>query len=191
MKKIPCLFVRDEKTGLVLPEVRPGCEWVASGEGQATAKWDGTACMVLGGRLYKRYDGKRGKKPPENFIPAQHPDEGGHWPGWVPVGEGPEDKYHRAAFHAQPDGTYELVGPKVQSNPHNYPEHTLLRHGAEPMGKEGNARDYEALQSYLARIWYEGIVWHHPDGRMAKLRRKDFGLSWPRKDKEMGALKEE
>ena len=25
----------------------------------------------------------------------------------------------------------------------------------------------------------EGIVWHHPDGRMVKIKRKDFGFKWP------------
>ena len=29
------------------------------------------------------------------------------------------------------------------------------------------------------RLDIEGIVWHHPDGRMAKIKRRDFGLSWP------------
>ena len=24
----------------------------------------------------------------------------------------------------------------------------------------------------------EGIVWHHPDGRWAKIKRRDFGLKW-------------
>jgi hypothetical protein len=30
------------------------------------------------------------------------------------------------------------------------------------------------LAKYLAEFEGEGIVWHHPDGRMAKLKRKDF-----------------
>ena len=25
----------------------------------------------------------------------------------------------------------------------------------------------------------EGVVWHHPDGRMVKIKRKDFGYKWP------------
>jgi hypothetical protein len=24
----------------------------------------------------------------------------------------------------------------------------------------------------------EGIVWHHPDGRMVKIKKKDFGYKW-------------
>ena len=60
MRKIPSLFKRDyEGTRLVYDEVVPGSEWVLAGEGVATRKWDGTACMVRDGRLYKRYDCKR------------------------------------------------------------------------------------------------------------------------------------
>lgn len=49
--------------------------------------------MIRGGRLFKRYDAKHGKIPPPDFEPAQPPDDvTGHWPGWVPVGEGPADQ---------------------------------------------------------------------------------------------------
>src|SRR5579862_2829017 len=118
MKKIPSLFQRDRTTNLVYDEVTPGCEWVwASGEGYATEKMDGTACLVKEGYLFKRYDAK-GKKPPAGFMAAQEPDPiTGHWPGWILVGDGPEDQYHREAWrergpHTYQDWTYELVGPK-------------------------------------------------------------------------------
>jgi hypothetical protein len=100
MKKIISLFQRDRDGGrLVRNEVTPGAEWVLEGEGVATKKWDGTACLIKDGKLYKRYDAKNGKTPPEGFIPAQEPDEKtGHWPGWLEVGNGPEDAWHRNAF---------------------------------------------------------------------------------------------
>jgi len=57
VKKIISLFKRDyEGTRQVYDEIVPGAEWVVAGEGVATAKWDGTACMVRDGVLYKRYD---------------------------------------------------------------------------------------------------------------------------------------
>ena len=34
--------------------------------------------------------------------------------------------------------------------------------------------DREGLAEWLTARRYEGIVWHHPDGRMAKLKRRDF-----------------
>lgn len=35
---------------------------------------------------------------------------------------------------------------------------------------------YWGLRSYLSAGVFEGIVWHHPDGRMVKIKAKDFGL---------------
>jgi hypothetical protein len=67
MKKIPCLFQRDftdKRRPTLLRDVTPGCEWVLAGEGVATRKRDGTACAVIGGKLFKRYDVKRGRPVP-------------------------------------------------------------------------------------------------------------------------------
>ena len=99
MKKTLNLFKRNYGGDrLVFDEIVTGAEWVAAGEGVATRKHDGTCCMVREGRLYKRHDVKRGRHPPEGFEPAQEADEvTGHWPGWVPVGAGPEDEWHREA----------------------------------------------------------------------------------------------
>jgi hypothetical protein len=208
MQKIPSLFKRDyEGTRQVYDEVVPGCEWVLAGEGVATVKWDGTCCRVdAEGRLWKRYDRKptraayrRGKpyQSAEDFKPAPDGWEAaepapnlhtGHWPGWVPVGDGPEDKWHRAGFayaRAMGDplqpGTYELVGPKVNGGPHwdAWPnQHTLVRHGQ--MHTWADPRTFGEALDYLQREpTMEGIVWHHPDGRMAKIKRRDFGLPWP------------
>ena len=52
MKKMPCLFVRQfhgRDHATLTEEVTPGCEWVLAGEGTASRKWDGTACMVRDG----------------------------------------------------------------------------------------------------------------------------------------------
>jgi hypothetical protein len=117
MQKIISLFQRNyDGDRLVRNEVVPGAEWVINGEGVATRKWDGTCCMIKDGELYKRYDAKQGKTPPQGFIPAQEPDTvTGHWPGWLKVGDGKEDRWHREAFEytntlaaGLPDGTYEL-----------------------------------------------------------------------------------
>ena len=182
MKKIISLFKCDyEGTRLVYNEVIPGAEWVIEGEGIATEKIDGTCCMIRNGLLYKRYDVKKGKQRPTNFESAQEPDPvTGHWPGWIPVGNGPEDKWHREAFIEVkwPDGTYELIGPKVQGNPYRKTEHALLKHGAIVISPEP-PRDFDGLKAWLAEHKIEGIVWHHADGRMVKIKRRNFGLSWP------------
>lgn len=183
MKKIVSLFQRNyEGDRLVRNELVPGSEWVQAGEGVATRKFDGTCCMVRNGKLYKRYDAKAGKEPPVGFEPAQEPDAvTGHHPGWLPVGEGKEDQWFRAAFDSgvdafnQPlkDGTYELCGLKVQGNPEGFELHVLVPHDGVII-KEPVPTDFEGLKEYLSDRAIEGIVWHHEDGRMVKIKKKDF-----------------
>ena len=209
MKKIPSLFKRDyEGTRQVYDEVVPGSEWVIAGEGVATVKFDGTSCMVRDGKLYKRYDRKLKKGPykrkkrdpafqPELSDYKDAPDgweacepepnhHTGHWPGWVPVGDEPESKHHREAWGSHdrpymPDGTYELVGPKIGGNPYNLTHHEFWVHGVsfQRVSEDTPPRTFEGLRKWFGANIVEGIVWHHPDGRMVKIKRRDFGLPWP------------
>lgn len=188
MQKIISLFQRNyDGDRQVRNEVVPGAEWVINGDGIATRKWDGTCCKIENGQLFKRYDAKKGKTPLVGFIPAQEPDPiTGHWPGWLKVGDGPEDKYHlEGYFNAQAivepdeeivDGTYELVGPKINSNKDGFDLHTLRRHGAFTI--DDAPRTFDELKAWFAGQTIEGIVWHHPDGRMVKIKKKDFGYKW-------------
>jgi hypothetical protein len=186
MRKIISLFRRNyDGDRLVRDEVVPGAEWVLNGEGVATRKWDGTCCLVRDGQLYKRYDAKHGKTPPAGFEPAQpEPDPvTGHWPGWLPVGDGPEDRWHREAFNNRlvisTDGTYELLGPRVQGNAERVRDsHVLVPHGREILNNA--PRDFAGLYAYLAVKDIEGIVWWRnfddPDCDKVKIKTKDFGL---------------
>ena len=187
MKKIPSLFARNYDTDRkVRDEVLGVSRWVADGEGVATRKWDGMAVLVQDGIAYKRYDAKTGRTPPPDFMPAQpEPDpETGHWPGWVPVaGSGARAIEESLAWgsanlfdgKAVPDGTYEAVGPSIGTrhgaNPEGLAEHILAVHGAEVLDAP---RDYSGLYAYLRDRSIEGIVWHHPDGRRAKIKKADF-----------------
>jgi len=187
MKKIISLFQRNYDTDrLVRDEVVPGAEWVPAGEGIATRKWDGTSCMVRKGKLFKRHELKSGRVPPHGFEAAQRTDPvTGNKPGWLPVGDGPEDRWHREAFakgEGWADGTYELVGPKINGNPERFKEHALILHGRAWLPDCPNT--FDALRDYLSRGTIEGIVWHHPDGRMVKIKGKDFGFKriFPRED---------
>jgi len=187
LRKIPTLFARDPADrGRVLPEVTPGCEWVAAGEGRATRKWDGTACLVRDGQLYKRATVKPGRPDPPGFELAQHDHVTGKRFGWAPLG-GPDDRWHLegwANLHALggdlvPDGTYELVGPRVNGNPDGFATHTLLRHGwardhVELADFDTCPRTFHELAAWLRARPVEGVVWHASDGRMAKLKRRDF-----------------
>ena len=185
MKKIPTLFERDWNgdRSRVVDQVHAGCEWVLAGEGWGTRKLDGTCCMVRSGRPYKRRELRAKDKEPTGFETVDVDAETRKTVGWVPVGDGPEDRWHRDAFSRAggdlPDGTYELVGPKVQGNPEGEAEHKLIAHDSATLrygADQEPPRTFGGLSAWLDGADIEGIVWHHPDGRMAKIKKRDFGL---------------
>lgn len=187
MKKIPCLFKKVYDDGGYLGvenEVTPGCEWVINGEGVATEKVDGAACAIIDGVLYRRFDVKNGKQPPEGAIPCQpEPDPvTGHWPHWYQVSDRTAaDKHFVHAYVNTPwvneDGTYEAVGLHFQRNPYKLDDDFLERHGRIRI--KGCPRDFEGIREYLRTHNIEGIVFHRGNGEMCKIRRKDFGFKWP------------
>lgn len=183
MIKITTLYKKNpDNLALVIDEVNPGNEWVFTDPGvKATQKYDGTAAAIIGSRLYKRYDVKKGRPVPPNATPCQEPDAiTGHWPHWVLCDrDRPEDKYFFEAFDKEGDlvdGTYELCGPKIQGNPEGYEYHILMPHGYFDLDLTLKHYDFESFREYLSKVDIEGIVFHHPDGRMCKLRKADFGI---------------
>lgn len=193
MKKIKTLFERvivNHEIVAILPNVAEGCEWVMKGEGIATRKLDGTACMVKDGKLYARYDfytivhGKRKKQRvlPDGAIPCQdRPDEiTGHFPHWVPVDTKPEYKWHRIAFEQQTgleDGTYELIGVHFKRNPEQIESgDILIKHGSIIL--DNIPRTFEGIREFLKTHDIEGIVFHRENGDMCKIKRTDFGFMW-------------
>jgi hypothetical protein len=191
MRKIPTIFERDwsDPRHPIVDKPNPACAWVFAGEGVATRKWDGTSCMVRAGQLWKRRELRRGEAAPAGFELEQQDAETGKAVGWVPVGTGPEDRWHREAWAAltapaeasgaPPDGTYELIGPKVQGNPECAAVHRLEPHASAPALPDC-PRTFERLRAFLAEQDTEGVVFHHPDGRMGKIKLRDFGLKRPR-----------
>lgn len=189
MKKILSLFQRNyDGDRCVRDEVVPGAEWVIAGEGVATRKWDGMAVAVIEGVAHKRYDAKAGRTPPAGFKPAQPAADpvSGHWPGWVEIEQNDARLIEGLVWGSKnlfgdepvPDGTYEVCGPKIGTrhgaNPEGLTEHILCVHGADKM--PDCPRTYAELKAWLADKRIEGIVWHHEDGRMVKIKRADFGL---------------
>lgn len=185
MKKIISLFQRNyDGDRLIRDEVVPGAEWVLEGEGTPTRKWDGTCVLIEDGQMWKRYEVKKGKTPPPGFRPANDVDPNtGKQQGWLLVNAAdPADRWHVEALwndDADPadyeDGTYELVGPKIQGNPDGFDTHRLVRHGAEVLTDV--PRDFSGLRDYLTVYdLIEGIVWHRDNGDMVKIKAKDFGL---------------
>lgn len=190
MKKIPTLFERifeNNKIVGITDKVTPGFEWVLDGEGEATVKIDGSCCAIINGELYKRYDAKRGKKPPAGAIPCCDPDPvTGHHPHWVKCDENnPADKwffkayqYTEWAWEGKPeDGTYEAIGPHFQGNPYKIEQDGLEKHGLLKI--DDLDRTCEGIKKYLSENEIEGIVFWKDGEPQCKIKRTDFGLKWP------------
>lgn len=190
MKKIPTLFTRvfeNRKIVDITPEITPGCE-EAFLLGKATVKIDGACCAVINGKFYKRYDAKKGKKPPVDAIPCCDPDPvTGHWPHWVPVDiDNPDDKWFaRALWHyiesLEPDedvkdGTYEAVGPHFNANPYDLSNDILEPHGVNEVIVK---RDFDSIKLWLNNHKVEGLVFWLNGEPVCKIKRSDFGLKWP------------
>ena len=186
MKKIPTLFKRtyeNHKIVGITDEITPGCE-EAFKHGIATLKMDGSCCAVIDGELYKRYDAKKGRKPPEGAIPCCDPDPvTGHWPHWVKVDpNNPSDKWFMEAYNnCDPlnDGTYEAIGPHFQGNPYDLGRDELLKHGNLRLNVK---RNFEDVKKYLEEHEDEGIVFWLNGEPVCKIKRTDFGLPWPVKE---------
>lgn len=191
MKKIPTLFRREfenHKIKRILPEVTEGMDWVLRGEGEATVKFDGSCCAVINGELYKRYDAKNGKRPPEGAIPCCDPDPvTGHWPHWVKCERSnPSDRWFWEAFdnttyfgdiQCPEDGTYEAVGKHFNGNPHALSEDSLIRHGTIKIAR--SFLSFDEIKWYLLENEIEGIVFWKDGEPQCKIKRSDFGFKWP------------
>ena len=194
MKKIPTLFERiyeNHKVVGVTDKVTEGCEWVLEGKGTPTIKWDGSCTAIINGEYYKRYDAKKGKKPPLGAIPCQDaPDPvTGHFPHWVKVDpNNPADKWYVEAYnnhikyegmqYIDCDGTFEAVGKHFQGNPYGYEYDTLVAHGSEITVVEPT---FEGIKRWLEENYEEGIVWWLDGEPRCKIKRTDFGLKWGNK----------
>ena len=190
MRKIPTIFIRDPSNmSRVIRKVLLGCERATWGRLHATEKIDGTAMLFKDGRWWKRYLLRPNKKRPVEFVPAQDkPTETGKLPRWVPVGNRSEDKWHLEGIEktiGDEGQTYELVGPKVQSNPYGFLSHCLEVHGARTVPIVDCSFDglREFLDEYRSdeKLAIEGIVFWDAEKPVCKIKRRDFGLEWPLK----------
>ena len=204
MKKIPTLFERvyeNHKVVGITDKVTPGCEWVLRGEGTPTIKYDGSACAVINGKAFKRYDAKKGKEIPDNAIKCQPvPDPiTGHMPCWVPINPtNPADKWFIEAFSYDrfvtakndelfvcvPDlfVTFEAIGPHFQGNAEHTEHDMVIPHGRDAI-YDLPGRSLEELRAYLEKTRIEGIVFWLYGVPKCKIKRSDFGFEWPIKER--------
>ena len=136
-------------------------------------KLDGTNLRVLNRCLYKR------QKPKDRDYDLA---------AYVPCDRGnPADRWAFEAFDAAgpaiQDGIYELIGPKVRGNPYHRTDHLIVSvvppDSTLYLDEVGMSRSFDGLREYLSDRNIEGIVFHGRDGRLAKIKRRDFGLPWP------------
>jgi hypothetical protein len=183
MEKIPTLFERDGRFRVV-DKPRAECAWVFDGEGTGTEKLDGTnvRLTVRSGQLV-RVEKRR------NPSKAQKQD--GIVDGWyVDAGDSAEDRWildaaKNADVTAWPDGEHscEALGPRIQGNPLGLSEHLCVPFNLTVPVYADVPRSFDGLQAFLSTLdsdyapghLAEGIVFHHSDGRRAKIKRKDFG----------------
>jgi hypothetical protein len=183
MRKIPTLYQRTEDRRHVTDVVTPGCEWVLAGDGIPTRKLDGV-CMMLDVRgWWARREVKPDKPIPHGFVEREFDPVTGKRVGWEPIEQSPFVNFWREAVSAIPEswdngftpGTYELCGPKINGNPENFPHHRLVPHDVDLLRFEPGTP--AALIEVCRVHGWEGVVWHHPDGQMAKLKVRDYPRS--------------
>jgi hypothetical protein len=183
MEKIPTIFDRGEGFK-VINEPRKGCEWVFAGEGRATEKLDGTnvRLTVRSGQVV-RVEKRRN--------PSKLQKQQGIIDGWY-VGADEYAKEDRWIFEAVratdvrgwPDAEHsaEALGPNIQGNVLGLAKNVCVPFNLEIPVYENAPRSYQGLRTFLDNlesrfspgILAEGLVFHHPDGRRAKIKRKDF-----------------
>jgi len=209
MRKIPTLFKRDPKQPQLVtreysdsPEVQqilkcdPNCLTVSK-------KWDGTAVAIIGTSYYGRRVVKRNKPVPEFFLPAQKEDPvTGQTPGWLPIRrEDRSRRWHIAALEHYAGenaiftnkagvvtaerqhltcGTFEAVGPHFQGNPHKLETDTLISHWQPDVVDFPMSFGFNEIQKWMGEHPdAEGVVIKLNEQIATKIKRRDFGFSWP------------
>lgn len=108
------------------------------------------------------------------------------FPHWVKCDRNnPADTYFwdgydttlKNCFKGFEDNTYELIGEKVGGNPENIKGHILIKHGIALINLLPSF-SFDDIKIYLSnpKNDIEGIVFHGKDGKMCKIRKKDFGV---------------
>jgi hypothetical protein len=183
MEKIPTLFERDDSFKVV-DRPRAECAWVFGGEGVSTEKLDGAniRLTIRAGQLV-RVEKRRN--------PSKAQKQNGITDGWYADTDenSPADKWILAAAASTdvtgwPDGEHscEALGPSIQGNPLGLAGHRCIPFNLTVPEYGDAPRSYTGLRDYLSALdssfapghLAEGIVFHHPDGRRAKIKRKDF-----------------
>ncbi len=187
MPKLESPFVRKlmpNKNYIITPEINPGYEWVFEDENvMAIEKLDGTNVSII------IYEGQvmtiLNRTERISFI-----NKGKRW-----ITEGILNSYERGYMDLLPNGQHfgELIGPKVNGNTYKLKEHlwipfeTFCQKHLRYKSWGKYLKDFQTISNWFKELiplyssmvqgeegrkngFVEGVVFTHPDGRMAKLR---------------------
>ena len=195
MPKIKCPFVRRIVDGqyVVVNEIEPGLEWVFEDDSvMAIEKLDGTnvSIIVEHGKITRIFN--RTSEVP--FF-----NKGKRF-----IIEAVMNAYERGYCNFT-DGQYfgEVIGPKLQGNPYKLEDHIWIPFGTYAKDKlqykswGKYPKDFETISEWFKELmplfamqrgdkegFVEGIMFTHPDGRMAKLRKDCFDWYQGKRHKE-------
>lgn len=195
MLTMPTVFERDISTGLVVPKLNPACaHWIQESQGAAvmiTVMLDGVTCKIADGK-----DGKVLQRKTHTIQTSQ----GEVTPFIVCRRDRVEDKPYWEAYdglNVIAAGQYVAYGPEIDNNTQKVPKHIMFRvnpidnaliiHGSiSGIDRHGVSveRFYESCKKALVDGDAYGVVFQveGPSFQLkcwAKLKRADFGLSWP------------
>lgn len=187
--KIQCPFVRVKRNGgyYATPEINPGFEWVFEEKGViAVDKLHGTnICVNIDKHGYISSIHNRGN------VVIEHPALCTNIPSdAVRFIEGVLYAMKKGYIEKQKNTKIygELIGPNINGNIHNVNEFRFIPFTYLKMKKHWNSwirgdypKTFDAIkdwmkhyQSLYSRTDGEGVVFYHPDGRMAKVRKDMF-----------------
>lgn len=213
MPKLESPFVRkvnDKGEYILTDEITPGYEWVFNDESvMAIEKLHGTNVSIIieGGNITSIWN--RTERIPFINKPKKH------------ITEGILNSWERGYCDLLEDGQHfgELIGPKVNGNPYKLDVHLWIPFGTfaqnhlkfKSWGKY--PKDFKTISEWMRDLiplywtmkhgmqkdkeghyigFVEGIVFTHPDGRMAKIRKDMFDwFTGPRHDDGYGNSKQE
>lgn len=186
MQKIKTIFDRDwDGNRKVINKPVEGLNFVELALANATEKLDGTNVRIT----VRNHTVVRAEKRRNPDKIQKH--KGITEPWYVDATDGdPQDKYifegiKNTDFSEIPDGEYsgELLGKNIQGNPLNLEDNRIVFFtlGQAPVFHDV-PNDFNGLKEWLSKqkskygkdCGIEGIVWHFSDGRMYKIKCKDF-----------------
>ncbi len=188
MNKIPTIFERDPKTYKVTAEIRPECLWILSEEAIATEKLDG---------MNVRLTTRRGEivRVERRNNPTKQQKARGIVEPWYREAFRDADQHIIKATGFTDvskwcDGEHccEAIGPSLQNNPLGLkdPVCVSIDLGSDScclaLKTQYLATDFDVFRQWILMLESsyspghpaEGVVFHHWDGRRAKIKRKDF-----------------